>query len=189
MPAALHTRDEVVDRLLMTFRNSGYDGASLADISAATGLGRSSLYHHFPGGKEEMAAAVFDRIDAWLDARVVGPLQGEGTPMERLDRMIEALDEFYDGGRERCILGAFIVGQSGQLFSARLVAIFERWIGALGVIAREAGASAKDGRRRAEAAVMAVQGAVVLASAFNDPKLFKSMLAELPAQLLGDTRR
>ena len=65
MPAAQASRDEVVDRLLTAFRRKGYDGASLADLSAATGLGRSSLYHYFPGGKEEMARAVLDRADAW----------------------------------------------------------------------------------------------------------------------------
>ncbi|TGQ06111.1 helix-turn-helix domain-containing protein, partial [Mesorhizobium sp. M00.F.Ca.ET.217.01.1.1] len=39
------------------FREHGYEGASLALIGAATGLGKGSLYHFFPGGKEEMARA------------------------------------------------------------------------------------------------------------------------------------
>lgn len=185
MPAAIHARDEVIDRLLATFRSAGYDGASLADIASATGLGRSSLYHHFPGGKEEMASAVLDRVDAWLDLRIVQPLQGDGTLGERLDRMVTALDEFYDGGREHCILGAFVVGQSGQLFGKRLAAVFERWIGALAALARESGAGAKEARRRAETAVMAVQGAVVLVAALDDPKPFRTMLAELPRAILG----
>ena len=180
MPAPPHSRDEVIDCLLATFRAAGYDGASLTDIALATGLGRSSLYHHFPGGKEEMAAAVFDKVDAWLDARIVEPLHGQGTPRERLDRMVTALDEFYGGGRERCLLGAFLVGQSGRLFGKRLAAAFERWIGALAAVARDSGAGTKEARRRAEAAVMAVQGAVVLAGALNDPKPFKAMLTDLP---------
>ncbi|WP_164094666.1 TetR family transcriptional regulator, partial [Serratia marcescens] len=40
------------------FREHGYEGASLAVIGARTGLGKGSLYHAFPGGKEEMASAV-----------------------------------------------------------------------------------------------------------------------------------
>ena len=56
MPAALASREVVLERLLATFRDQGYDGASLAELSAATGLGKSSLYHHFPGGKVDMAA-------------------------------------------------------------------------------------------------------------------------------------
>lgn len=184
MPAALHSRDEVVDRLLATFRNAGYDGASLADIASATGLGRSSLYHYFPRGKEEMASAVFDKVDAWMEERVIGPLHGEGTPAERLNRMIAALDAFYAGGRERCILGAFVVGQSGRIFGKRLATAFERWIAALAAVARDSGAKPDEARRRAEAAIMVIQGAVVLAGALDDPRPFKAMLADLPQGFL-----
>ena len=53
-------KEEVVARLMKVFRREGYEGASLSRLSEATGLGRSSLYHHFPRGKEDMAAAVLD---------------------------------------------------------------------------------------------------------------------------------
>jgi AcrR family transcriptional regulator len=41
--------------LLKLFRQFGYDGVTLSKISQATGLGKASLYHYFPGGKAEMA--------------------------------------------------------------------------------------------------------------------------------------
>ena len=41
MPAPLLHKDEILDRLLATLRDKGYDGASLADLSAATGLAKS----------------------------------------------------------------------------------------------------------------------------------------------------
>ena len=50
MSAALMTKEEVLDRLLDTFRDKGYEGASLSELSAAAGLTRASLYHYFPGG-------------------------------------------------------------------------------------------------------------------------------------------
>ncbi len=55
MPAPLLPREEVLDRLAAAFRRDGYDGASIARLSAATGLGKASLYHYFPGGKQDMA--------------------------------------------------------------------------------------------------------------------------------------
>ena len=55
MPAPLLSKEEVLARLMATFRSDGYDGASLAELSQRTGLGKSSLYHYFPGGKAEMA--------------------------------------------------------------------------------------------------------------------------------------
>ena len=80
MPAPLLSRDAVIDRLLGAFRRYGYDAASLGQLSQATGLGRSSLYHYFPGGKEEMARAVLDRVDAWVHDAILAPMQGSGTP-------------------------------------------------------------------------------------------------------------
>ena len=44
-------------------------------ITAGTGLGKGSLYHLFPGGKAEMAAAVLAEIDAWFEAAVFAPLR------------------------------------------------------------------------------------------------------------------
>lgn len=44
-------RAEAVRRLVKTFRQSGYEGTTLSQISQATGLGKASLYHHFPNGK------------------------------------------------------------------------------------------------------------------------------------------
>lgn len=44
MPAPLIPRDEAIDRLLEVFQRLGYDGASLAELSRGTGLGKSSLY-------------------------------------------------------------------------------------------------------------------------------------------------
>lgn len=45
------SREEVVDRLMDVILWHGYDGVSLSAFSGATRLGKSSLYHYFPGGK------------------------------------------------------------------------------------------------------------------------------------------
>ena len=60
-------RSEAVQKLVMVFRQHGYEGATLSKISEATGLGRASLYHHFPGGKQEMARAVLESVAAWFE--------------------------------------------------------------------------------------------------------------------------
>ena len=50
-------RADTLPGLAEAFREHGYAGASLSVIGEATGLGRGSLYHFFPGGKREMAEA------------------------------------------------------------------------------------------------------------------------------------
>ena len=55
MPRDVAGRDELLPALGEVFRAHGYEGASLTAITAATGLGKGSLYHFFPRGKEQMA--------------------------------------------------------------------------------------------------------------------------------------
>jgi TetR/AcrR family transcriptional repressor of lmrAB and yxaGH operons len=66
MSRAVATRPDIIPALAEVFREHGYEGASLALLGDATGLGKGSLYHFFPNGKEEMAAAVLDAIDGWF---------------------------------------------------------------------------------------------------------------------------
>ena len=47
-------RADTLPALAEVFREYGYEGTSLARITKATGLGKGSLYHFFPGGKAEI---------------------------------------------------------------------------------------------------------------------------------------
>ena len=51
-------RDQLLAMVAEVFREHGYEGASIALIGAATGLGKGSLYHFFPGGKEQLGEEV-----------------------------------------------------------------------------------------------------------------------------------
>ena len=117
MPAPLLHKDEILDRLLATLRDKGYDGASLADLSAATGLAKSSLYHSFPGGKEEIALRVLQHLDAKLAHALFEPLRSRRPPAHKLAAMLATIDEHYDGGRAASLLGR--LGASAERVGAR----------------------------------------------------------------------
>src|SRR5262249_54431585 len=103
MPAPILPKDEVLERLLNKFRERGYEGASLAGLSAATGVMKSSLYHHFPGGKVDMAEQVLAYLEARLVADVYSPLGSSQSPAKKLGAMLDAIDAFYEGGRKACL--------------------------------------------------------------------------------------
>ena len=75
----------ITQTLFEVFRREGFDGASMSSIARATGLGRSSLYHYFPGGKHEMALTVLDHLEGWFQRKVVEPLAGDGSAERRID--------------------------------------------------------------------------------------------------------
>ena len=181
----MRSKDEVLDVLLETFRRDGYDGASLAALSAATGLGKSSLYHWFPGGKEDMANQVLDRVDGWMAREIVEPLAGPGAVGERLDRMLDTLSAFYADGTRACILGRMCASVSRDRFQPRLERLFGAWIGALAGLLSEAGLGPAEARERAEDLVIRIQGALVLADGLGDRAPFRRVVKRLRSELLA----
>lgn len=177
MPAPLLTRDEAIARIAEVFRAQGFSGASLAAITAATGLGKGSLYHHFPGGKDEMAAAVLAQIDRWFEAAVFAPLHEHGD----IDAMFEAVDRYFAGGGRICLVGAFALDDTRDRFAAAVQDYFARWIAALQAALARRGVAAAGSQ--AEATVAGIQGALVLARALDDPAVFCRQLSDLRARL------
>lgn len=173
---------------MLVIRRRGYDGASLTELSKATGLGKSSLYHYFPEGKDDMVRAVLDRLETQLRDSLFTPLGGTGTPRRRLDAMVETLDSFYRGGREACVLANLVLGSTRQRFHQHLSRIFGEWINAIAATLIDAGVSRPLARVRAEDAVMRIEGALVLAGALADVTVFGRALRQLPAELLAPVR-
>ncbi|HLJ64731.1 MAG TPA: TetR/AcrR family transcriptional regulator [Stellaceae bacterium] len=182
MPARL-SREQVVPVIRDVFRRHGYDGASLAVISDATGLGRASLYHHFPGGKEEMAEAALEDVAAMIDGRIITALRRREEPPEaRLAAMAKELMEFHEGGRAACLCG--VLALTAAPLRPQVRAIFERWLAALADLAREAGMARVQAGEAGEEALARIEGALILAASQDSPKPFRHALRDLPRILL-----
>lgn len=178
-------RDEVLRRMKKVFRENGYDGASMADLATRTGLAKAALYHHFPGGKESMAAAVLDDVSGWMKDNVLGPLAGPGLPREKLEHWVEALNEFYDGGQNACLIGVFSIGEAMIHFHGRLGASVKNLMTAVAQVLIEAGLPERVAQTRAEDAVIRIQGALVVGRALQDSRPFTRLLRRLPDDLLA----
>jgi TetR/AcrR family transcriptional repressor of lmrAB and yxaGH operons len=185
VPAPLLSRHEVVDRLMTVFRREGFAGASLTQLSRVTGLGKSSLYHYFPAGKEDMTRAVLERLAERFRADLFDRLRAGGKPRTRIDAMIGALDAFYRGGRETCLLASMVVGDTRERFRRELSAILEEWVTSLAGVLQDAGYTPAQARTRAEDAVIRVEGALILANGSGRFGVFERTLKQLPRDLLG----
>lgn len=181
-----HARDDITLILYDLFRRRGFEGASLSDISEATGLGRSSLYHHFPGGKDDMAAAVTDFARAWIFRHLLAPLKSEASLTDRIAAMLSATRTMYDGGTTPCLVASLLISPGLEPTSgARVCAIVRDWIGAIAAALAAEGLAGGEARRRATAAVIAIQGALVVARACGDAQIFADTLNRLQHELLA----
>ncbi|GGC69778.1 TetR/AcrR family transcriptional regulator [Chelatococcus reniformis] len=177
MVRVVNEKADVVPLVAEVFRELGYEGASMSAITARTGLSKGSLYHFFPGGKEQMAADVLAHVDAWFVREVFEPLERD-EPRTAIAHMWTTVDAYFRSGRRVCLLGAFALDETRDRFAAPIRAYFIRWIGALEGALVRGGVEPAIARRLAEASVVAIQGALTLARALDDDTIFGRTLAE-----------
>lgn len=84
------SRDRILDAAEGLFARRGYAGVGLRELADLVGLGKSSLFHHFES-KPQLYAAVSARILARIAALVDRSLAAGGSPMERLERVVDDL--------------------------------------------------------------------------------------------------
>ena len=172
--------DEVVaEKLLGIFRSVGYDGASITELAAATGIKKGSLYHRYPGGKEAMAHAVLDHI-ADLNNRLVVEVFFSSEPAnDRLSMALRSINDFYDGGKLACILRALSHGADADLFRNKIAAIFQNCVIGFTHLAADFGHDMKTSIRLAESTMASIQGSLILAQIFQKPDLFQATLNDV----------
>lgn len=82
------------------FRASGYSAVSIGEILQESGLSRSSLYHFFPNGKEELGAAVLRNIHRESTQRIERYFgQGQDPVREICTYFADRAREIESGGR------------------------------------------------------------------------------------------
>ncbi len=169
-------RADTLPKLAEVFREHGYDGASLAVISAATGLGKGSLYNFFPGGKAEMIDAVLAEIRKVFDETIFDPLAGEGGSEEPLGAMFSKVGRYFLDGDRVCLMGALALHDPHKTFAGVVRDYFHRWIEVVATRLRELGWSPDKAQAEAEEIVANIQGAIVLTRATGDRGLFQRLV-------------
>ena len=177
-------RKDVLRALGEVFRAHGYEGASLTLITETTGLGKGSLYNLFPGGKEQMASEVLADIDTWFELNIYAPLREASDPPRAIAAMIAGVDQYFHSGNRICLVGLVALGAARDTFAEAVDDYFARWHAALAQLLRRSGLSRSEAQRRAEDALLTIQGALVLARARNDAGIFRRALNDLTARLL-----
>ena len=74
---AKDVKQRMVETAAFALARKGLQGASFSEVLAASGAPRGSLYHHFPGGKNEL---VLDAVDAAADFLLAALDERRGRP-------------------------------------------------------------------------------------------------------------
>src|SRR5688500_16538107 len=88
-PTATSARlDGIAETAARLFLDKGFDAASMADLAAATGLGKSSLYHHL-SSKDQLLAHICGRPLAELRRELAAVAERPGSAGARLVAALE----------------------------------------------------------------------------------------------------
>jgi TetR/AcrR family transcriptional regulator, lmrAB and yxaGH operons repressor len=173
------TRATLIDQIGQVFRDRGYEGATLTQLSAATGLSKASLYHHFPGGKAEMADVLLRDAVAEAQRRAFSHLEGDGSPRERLERFVVGYADYlqYSGGQ--CLLAVLTLGSGSNDHGERIATQLADWQEALARVFEARGQKRKRAVRSAADLLAQLYGAQTLSKLLGDPKYLRQTLKRL----------
>ena len=172
MQAVIRTRDRILTAANELFRRHGYNGTSVKQVTTAAAAPTGSLYHFFPGGKDDLALAVittsgetyrqlFEFIaDAATDAA------GAVTDFfEAAARVLEETD-FIDP----CPIGTIAreVASTNDALRQATERVFTSWIDAATSRFEGQGMRRDNAEQLATTIVAALEGGFVLARARHD---------------------
>ena len=176
---ALQTIDDhsLAESLFEVFRSHGYEGTTLSLLSEVTGLKKSSLYHRFPEGKDDMARAVVHYVSSQLSAHLIEPLLDiDEAPEKRFNEMLITLKAFYDDGKKNCLLNVLSLGGTKPEINELLNKVYNSWLTALIKLGKEIGLNQKDAKARSEHFLIVVEGALVIQRLTNNNLTFQNNL-------------
>lgn len=78
------TQERLIAAMLDALRTRGYHGVGLTELLAAAQAPKGVLYHHFPGGKTELAVRAIESVVARLGADLDKVLQRTADPVDAL---------------------------------------------------------------------------------------------------------
>ena len=173
----------------LLIRERGARATSIDDVLAHSGAPRGSVYHHFPGGRDELIEEATAFAGEFVDARLRAARDGSDP--------LAAFDEFLAGYRRDLVASDFRVGcpvaavaiearGDGDPLTARAGAVFEGWSAGLADAFADAGMSKRRAAELAEFAIAAAEGAIVLSRARRSIEPFDRARTELTAALRSE---
>lgn len=177
-------RDRMVSGAVRLLAQRGLQATSFSSVLAATNAPRGSIYHHFPGGKDELVTAAI----AATEQHALALLEQAGSTAEQVAQSFLTawrallLHTDFDAG---CALVAVTVAAETDAQRARTADAFRAWQAKLAGALEAGGLAAADASSAATLLLAASEGAVVICRAQQDIRPFEVVAAQLLAHVRG----
>lgn len=166
------TRERILTASLELMRRHGYAGTGVKAVLLASEAPYGSLYHHFPGGKEELGAetlrqagrAYLELVEAYFPPGVDLATAAAAFFDDAAD-VVESTD-FVDACPIATVAGE--IASSSELMRDAAATAFESWLAAVAACATADGIDPARARQLAIEAFCALEGAFLLSRTLRD---------------------
>jgi TetR/AcrR family transcriptional repressor of lmrAB and yxaGH operons len=166
-PPTPGTRERLIGAMLNGLRTRGYHGVGLTELLHAAQAPKGVLYHHFPGGKAELAVQAIDAVVAQIGADLDKLAQRSADPVEALTAWMSSAQRALEksGFELGCPLATIALESRPDDTAIRsaLAQGFAVIRGRLGAVLANAGLAEPQAARLAALIVSAYEGALVQA--------------------------
>jgi TetR/AcrR family transcriptional repressor of lmrAB and yxaGH operons len=188
VPRPDRSRAALIDSAATLFRRQGYAATGLNQILEDAGVKPGSLYHHFPQGKQQLAAAVVDNAGSGIERLLRRFLATGRSVADIVDRWIDLLVAGLAGDqRDGCPIEPIAtesVNASGLVREASAGA-FKSWCAAIEERLRADGWSESEANRVAIAVISLIEGALILSRISGDASALEAAKPAARALLRG----
>ena len=165
------TRQRILETSAELFRRQGYSATGVKQIVTAAQAPFGSLYHFFPGGKEELGAEAV-RVSGALYAQLIPAVFDPAPdPVSGVRTFFAAAGEHLreTGYEDACPIAtvALEVSSTSETMRHACAEVFESWISAGAARFERAGIAVSEARELAIGMLAALEGAFVLARALR----------------------
>ncbi|HTQ18436.1 TetR/AcrR family transcriptional regulator [Mycobacterium sp.] len=172
MPRPDRSRAALIEKAATLFRRQGYAATGLNQILDEAGVKAGSLYHHFPQGKQQLAAAVVDTAGTGIEQLLRRFLATDRSVADIVDRWIDVLIAGLAGDhRDGCPIEPIAtesVHASAEVRAAS-ARVFNGWSAAIAERLTSEGWSADEAERVALSVISLIEGALILSRIAGDP--------------------
>ena len=174
MSVTTSTRDRIVTAASELFRRQGYAATGLKAILASSDAPYGSLYHFFPGGKEELGVAVLHSGGAVYRELVEAFFVPGGDVVRETLEFFEGAAVMIEetGFADACPIATIALETASTSEPMRRAAAeaFESWLEVLSDRMRQAGIPRGRSRELAVELFCAIEGAFLLSRATRSPE-------------------
>jgi AcrR family transcriptional regulator len=161
------TRERLIEATAELFRYQGLTATGIKEILAAADTGFSSLYHHFPGGKDQLAAEAILTAGREYQGHVEQVWDAAGNVVDGVTGIFIGAAAVLDATdyRDACPIGtvALEVASTNEVLREATSDVFTAWTSAAVSRFIAAGIPDDSARSLASAVIALLEGGFILA--------------------------